>query len=211
MNIKRNLETNNGKEISKSFLLGVKHKLFFASKQRKMELLEFVLKKRIKGKVIVFRRTVFGAEKALKTLLRLGHNAVCIHSGKSKEDQKNILGNFDSNNMGFIVLTDVFLKDVNLNKVSMIINFDLPSVPETYLDRQLLMESGGTSFVFCSIEEKKTVREIEEIIQKRFLVEKNHPFNDDPKEFISGVRRPKNVSRKNRKSGTSRKKKKRWY
>ena len=205
------IETNSGGEISKSFLLGVKNKLFYASKQRKMELLAFVLRKRIKGKVILFRRTTFGAEKVQKSLIKLGYHSVCIHSGKSKEEQKNALKSFALDDAEFLVLTDVSLKDLKLERVSVIINFDLPSAPEAYLDRQILLESKGFSFVFCSLEEKKTVRAIEEIIGKRLLVEKNHPFNDDLEEFVSGVRRPSNVSRKSRKSDSSKKKKKRWY
>ena len=205
------IETNNGKEISKSFLLGVKNKLFYASKQRKMELLAFVLRKRIKGKVILFRRTTFGAEKAHKSLVQLGHKTVCIHSEKSKEEQTNALKKFASVDVEFLVVTDVSLRDLKLEKVGVIINFDLPSSPDAYLDRQLLLESKGMSFVFCSLEEKKTVRAIEEVIEKRLLVEKNHPFNDDLEEFVSGVRRPGNVSRKSRKSDGSKKKKKRWY
>ena len=205
------IETNSGGEISKSFLLGVKNKLFYASKQRKMELLAFVLRKRIKGKVILFRRTTFGAEKVQKSLIKLGYHSVCIHSDKSKEEQKKSLKSFASEDAEFLVLTDVSLRDLNLDKVGVIINFDLPSAPGVYLDRQLLLQSKGVSFVFCSIEEKKTVRAIEGIIDKRLLVEKNHPFNDDLEEFISGVRRPDHVSRKSRKSDGSKKKKKRWY
>ena len=128
-----------------------------------------------------------------------------------KEERKNALKKFTSNDAEFLVVTDVSLKDLNLERVSVIINFDLPSSPEAYLDRQFLLESKGLSFVFCSLEEKKTVRAIEGIIEKRLLVEKNHPFNDDLEEFVSGVRRPSNVSRKSRKSEGSKKKKKRWY
>ncbi len=205
------IETNNGKEIPKSFALGVKNKLFYASKQRKMDLLAFVLRKRIKEKVILFRRTTFGAEKAEKYLVKLGFKAVCVHSKKSKEERKNALKKFTSNDAEFLVVTDVSLKDLKLERVSFIINFDLPSSPTAYFDRQFLLESKGLSFVFCSLEEKKTVRAIEGIIEKRLLVEKNHPFNDDLEEFVSGVRRPSNVSRKSRKSDGSKKKKKRWY
>jgi ATP-dependent RNA helicase RhlE len=176
-----------------------------------MELLAFVLRKRIKGKAILFRRTTFGAEKVHKSLVKLGHKAVCIHSEKSKEEQTNALKKFASVDFEFLVVTDVSLRDLKLEKVGVIINFDLPSSPEAYLDRQLLLESKGMSFVFCSLEEKKTVRAIEEVIEKRLLVEKNHPFNDDLEEFVSGVRRPVNVSRKSRKSDGSKKKKKRWY
>tara|TARA_Y100000589_G_scaffold295529_1_gene302007 strand:- start:550 stop:756 length:207 start_codon:yes stop_codon:yes gene_type:complete len=61
-------------------------------------------------------------------------------------------------------------------RVCLLINFDLPSPPTAYLIRQLLLESTGLSFVFCSMEEKKTVRRIEGILDKRLLVEKNHPF-----------------------------------
>ena len=59
------LDTRNGNEISKSFLKGLKQKLYYAPKPRKMELLNFILRKRISGKVIVFRRTTFGTEETI--------------------------------------------------------------------------------------------------------------------------------------------------
>lgn len=206
------LDTRNGNEISESFIRGLKQKLYYAPKQRKMELLNFVLRKRVSGKVIVFRRTTFGAEKVLKTLLKGGLKAVCIHSEKSKEEQKEALKKFESDEANFLVLTDVSLEHFSSKcKAEMVINFDLPTSASAYLDRHLLMVGKGNSVTFCSLEEKKTVRKIEEIIDKRILVEKNHEFNDDPEEFLAGIRRSEGEGRKSRKSSSSKKKKKRWY
>lgn len=206
------LDTRNGNEISKSFLKGLKQKLYYAPKPRKMELLNFILRKRISGKVIVFRRTTFGTEKVVKSLLKEGLKAVCIHSEKSEAEKKDALRKFESNEVGFLVLTDVALQEFSTKcKVEVLINFDLPSSALTYLDRHLLLIGKGSSISFCSLEEKKTVRIIEEIIDRRLVVEKHHKFNDDPEEFLSGIRRPEGTSRKSRKSSASKKKKNRWY
>ena len=111
-----------------------------------------------------------------------------------------------------MVLTDVSLEHFSSKcKAEMVINFDLPTSASAYLDRHLLMVGKGNSVTFCSLEEKKTVRKIEEIIDKRILVEKNHEFNDDPEEFLAGIRRSEGEGRKSRKSSSSKKKKKRWY
>jgi len=205
------LDTKNGNEISESFLRGLKQKLYYAPKQRKMELLNFILRKRVQGKVIVFRRTTFGADKALKTLLKSEFEAVCIHSEKSQSEQNEALKKFKSGEANFLVTTDVSLAQLELDRVEMVINFDLPAAPESYLDRQLLVTGKGISFTFCSIEEKQSVRAVEELMDRRLVVEKNHPFNDDPKAFTEGVRRPSGSTRKGRKSASSKQKKRRWY
>lgn len=205
------ITTRFGDEISLSFLQSLKLKLYYAPKQRKMELLVFSLRKRFNGKAILFRRTTFGADKALKTLTKNGFKAVCVHSEKTAEEKADALKQFESDDVKILVITDTALRDVQLKKVEFLINFDLPAGPETFFDRQLLTYGKGVSITFCSIEEKSTVRAIEEQIEKKFIVEKNHPYNDDPDEFIAGVRRPKGTAKKSRKSDSSKKKKKRWY
>lgn len=205
------IETNHSGEVATSKFMGLKQKLFYAPQQRKMELFIYILRKRISGQVIVFRRTTFGAEKVQKTLLKNGFNSVCIHSDIPAKDQKEALKKFEAKEVQFLVITDVSSRKIKLDKVAAVFNFDFPAKPIEYLDRQLLVGYKGISFSLCSIEEKSTLRAIEDLIDRRLLVEKNHPFNDNPEEFTANVRRPKGASKKGRKSTNSKQKKKRWY
>ena len=205
------IKTNHSGDVSLSKFKGLKQKLYYAPQQNKMDLCAYILRKRITGQLIVFRRTTFGADKVEKMLIKNEFNTVCIHSNKTEDEQLNALKKFKSEEAQILVITDVAFRSVTLNKVGMVINYDLPSKAVEYLDRQLLVGTKGISFTLCSIEEKSTLREIELLLDQKLIVEKNHPFNNNPDEFTANVRRPKGASKKGRKSKGSKEKKKRWF
>lgn len=203
--------TNHSGEVALAKYKGLKLKLYYAPQQKKMDLCAYILRKRISGQVIIFRKTTFGADKVEKMLLKNEFTVTCIHSEKSEKEQKEALKKFESAEAQILVITDLSFRSVKLPKAGIVINYDLPNKAIDYLDRQLLVGPKGISFSFCSIEEKSTLRAIEEVIDRRLIVEKNHPFNDDPDQFTANVRRPKGSAKKGRKSSGSKEKKKRWY
>lgn len=194
-----------------SAIRGVKPKLYFSAKKRKMEMLEYVFRKRLKGNLVIFRKSHFGVEKIVKLLEKLKLNSVSIHSEKSKNDINDSLKRFENGSVNILVITDKAFKGLEMDKVDMIINFDVPGFIEDFVSRFSIIKYKGLVHVFCSVDEKATIKSIEEITDRKFLVEKQHPFNDDLEEFTSEGRRPKEEARKSRKSAGSKKKKKRWY
>lgn len=194
-----------------SALRGAKQKVYFSAKKRKMELLDFVFRKRLKGNLIIFRKTQFGAEKIMKMLVKKEFPAVCIHSEKPASEKSDALKRFNNNSATILVITDKAFKNLTLKKVDNMINFDVPEFTEDFVNRFAVLKLKAAVHTFCAVDEKPILRKIEEKIDKRFLVEKHHPFNDDLEEFTSEVRRPKGATAKSRKSAASKKKKKRWY
>lgn len=194
-----------------SALRGAKQKLYFSAKKRKMEMLDFVLRKRVKGQLVIFRKTQFGADKILKMLIKKDLKAVCIHTEKTADEKADALKRFNNNSASILVVTDKAFKKLQLKKVDLLINFDVSAYVEDFAARFGVLKLKSAVHTFCSVEEKSIIKEIEEKIDRRFLVEKHHPFNDDLEEFTSEVRRPKGETAKSRKSAGSKKKKKRWY
>ena len=205
------LKTWDGQEVSPAFLRSLKQKLFYAPKQKKMELLTYILRKRLKGKLIIFRRTTFGADKVVKMLAGMNCPSVGIHSEKSKEENTASLKSFKSEKINVLVVTDTAFRKLDLNRVDMLINFDLPAFSDHYIDRMSIAFSKAVVITFCALQEKQMVREIKELNDIKFIIEKNHPFVLDSEDFAAEVRRPEGTSKKSRKSSNSKKKKKRWY
>ena len=199
-----------------SALRGAKQKLYFSAKKRKMELCEFVFRKKIKGNLIIFRKTKFGADKIMKMLAKRDMNAVCIHTEKTSNEKADALKRFNNNSVNILVITDKAFKNITPSKADMIINFDVPSYIQDFVARFGTLKQKGTVHTFCSVHEKPIIKDIQAQIDRRFLVNKDHPFNDDIEEFNSEARRTKNnATKKNgtksRKSAGSKNKKKRWY
>ena len=68
-----------------------------------------------------------------------------------------------------MVATDIAARGIDINELPIVINYDLPDVPETYVHR--IGRTGragntGTAFTFCSQEERKLVNSIQKLTGK---------------------------------------------
>jgi ATP-dependent RNA helicase RhlE len=117
-------------------------------------------------RVLIFSRTKHGADKIARLLKK--QNLVCeaIHGNKSQNARQNALNNFKSGKSNIIVATDIAARGIDIQDLGMVINFDLPDVPETYVHR--IGRTGragakGVALSFCSQEEKDMVRDIKKL------------------------------------------------
>lgn len=80
------------------------------------------------------------------------------------------LGNFKSGKTRVMVATDIAARGIDINELPLVINYDLPDVPETYVHR--IGRTGragntGTALTFCSQEERKLVNDIQKLTGKK--------------------------------------------
>jgi ATP-dependent RNA helicase RhlE len=69
----------------------------------------------------------------------------------------------------------------------------------------------GTSYSFCSADEKNYLANIQKLINTHITVEEEHPYPLDPKAKPEVHKKQGSPHRKGRKSASSKKNKKRWY
>lgn len=189
--------------------------LYYVPKKNKIELCLHLLRNTIKGSILIFRRTKFGVEKLEETLKKNGYKVDSIHGDKSQNLREEALKNFKSNSINILIATDVAARGIDINELDAVVNFDLPSVPETYvhrIGRTARAGKSGTSYSFCSADEKLYVASIQQLIQLQLDVIEDHPYPLDPKAKKEIHRTPgKSKHKKGRKSEGSKKNKKRWY
>ena len=189
--------------------------LYYVPKRNKIELCLHLLRNTIKGSILIFRRTKFGVDKLEQTLKKNGYKVESLHGDKSQNLREEALNNFKSNKVNILIATDVAARGIDINELDAVINFDLPNVPETYvhrIGRTARAGNTGTSYSFCSADEKAYVTTIQQLIQLQLDVVEDHPYPLDPKAKKEIHRTPgKSKHKKGRKSEASKKKKKRWY
>jgi len=189
--------------------------LYYVPKKNKIELCLHLLRNTIKGSILIFRRTKFGVEKLEQTLKSNGYKVDSLHGDKSQNLREEALNNFKSNAVNILIATDVAARGIDINELDAVINFDLPSKPETYvhrIGRTARAGKSGTAYSFCSADEKLYVATIQQLIQLQLDVIEDHPYPLDPKAKKEIHRTPgKSKHKKGRKSESSKKKKKRWY
>ena len=150
----------------------VEQELFVVSKPNKMEFLEKILAKHM-GSVLVFSRTKYGAKKIAANLRKTGHRAVEIHSNRSLSQRKDALEGFKSGKYRIMVATDVASRGLDVNDISLVINFDLPEQAEDYvhrIGRTGRADKFGRAISFATPDQRTDIRQIERLIKKSIPV-----------------------------------------
>ncbi len=193
----------------------VKQLLFYVPKPNKIELCLYLLRNTIKGNILIFRRTRNGVDKLEQTLLKNGFNVETLHGEKSQNLRQNALNKFKNNEVNILIATDVASRGIDIEDLDVVINFDLPNISETYIHR--IGRTGragktGTSYSFCSEDEKNYVVDIQKAIKKAIPIVEDHPYALQRKEKIVVHKKKSSTKhKKGRKSTASKKNKKRWY
>ncbi len=159
----------------------VSQSLYYVSKPDKGDLLKYVINKKRNGSILVFSRTKHGADKIVKFLQKSNIMSEAIHGNKSQNARQKTLHRFKQNKFSVLVATDIAARGIDVSKLSMVINYDLPNVPEIYVHR--IGRTGraqeiGEATTFCSSGEKGYLREIQKLINQKIPVIDDHPFHD---------------------------------
>ena len=206
----------------KSEKIKVQELLYYVPKPNKIELCLHLLRNTIKGNILIFRRTRNGVDNLEQTLLKNGFKVETLHGEKNQNLRQNSLSKFKNNEVNILIATDVASRGIDIEDLDVVINFDLPNISETYvhrIGRTARAGKKGTSYSFCSLDEKKYVVAIQKIIKKAIPVVEDHPYALKRKEKAINLKRRRILSKKivntkhkkSRKSSASKKNKKRWY
>ncbi|MDD4700190.1 MAG: DEAD/DEAH box helicase [Oscillospiraceae bacterium] len=153
--------------------------LYFVDKENKPKLLLEILKDKSFESVLVFTRTKHGADRVVKELVANKINAQAIHGNKSQNARQLALSNFKSKITRVMVATDIAARGIDIDELSLVVNFDLPEVPETYvhrIGRTGRAGHGGTAIAFCNFGEKELLVQIEKLISRHITVVEDNPY-----------------------------------
>ncbi len=166
----------------------VEQGVYFVSKPNKVKLLVHLLQKSPRDSVLVFSRTKHGANKIVKKLAQADIRSAAIHGNKSQTARQKALGDFKDGRLKVLVATDIAARGIDVEELSLVINFDLPNVPETYvhrIGRTGRASASGIALSFCDKEERPYLRDIEKLIKQAVPRMPEHQFvdaNDDQSE-----------------------------
>jgi ATP-dependent RNA helicase RhlE len=157
----------------------VAQSVYHVKKENKKLLLTHILQNDTVKNVLVFTRTKHGADKVVKDLVRNGIKAQAIHGNKSQNARDKALKDFKTSSIRVLVATDVASRGIDVDKLSHVINYEIPEQPETYVHR--IGRTGragetGIALSFCSVDEKPYLKSIHKLINHNINVVTAHPF-----------------------------------
>jgi len=87
------------------------------------------------AKVLVFGQTKHGVEKLSDVLVNRGFKAVSIHGNKNQSQRQRALDDFKASRVNIMVATDVAARGLDINDITHVINYELPTTHEDYIHR----------------------------------------------------------------------------
>ena len=165
----------------------IEQKVFFVEKPEKRELLADIIRQSNVHQTLVFTRTKHGADRVARDLNRAGIKAKSIHGDKSQNQRQRALNEFKECKIAVLVATDIAARGIDINELPLVINFELPNIPETYVHR--IGRTGragqeGTAISFCDKSERPYLADIEKLIGKRIPVAGEIPHTEKQAEPV---------------------------
>ncbi len=163
----------------------VEQAIYYVSKKDKSKLLLHLLKAKESDSALIFSRTKHGADKIVKTLGKAQIKAAAIHGNKSQNARQRALKSFKTGEINVLIATDIAARGIDVSELALVINYDLPNVPETYvhrIGRTGRANASGIALSFCNLEERAFLRDIQKLIKQNIPVIEEHPFAADSME-----------------------------
>ncbi|MDR0894550.1 MAG: DEAD/DEAH box helicase [Prevotellaceae bacterium] len=121
---------------------------------------------------IVFCRTRKETQEIADKLMQEGYNADALHGELSQAQRDTVMQKFRIRNLQILVATDVAARGLDVDDLTHVINYGLPDDIENYTHRSGRTGRAGktgTSISIINLREKGKLREIERVINKKFV------------------------------------------
>lgn len=164
----------------------ISHAIVMVEMDDKRFFLENMAKEYPDQKMVVFVRTQVRAERVVAAMERVQISSEALHGGIEQKDRFAILDNFRDGNNKILITTDVAARGIDIPNVDMVINYDIPDLPENYVHRCGRTGRGnrlGQALSFCSPGEIKLLEDIE-----KYTGDTIERYEMDKDEYLSIVK-----------------------
>ncbi|MEC5423804.1 DEAD/DEAH box helicase [Virgibacillus sp. C22-A2] len=155
----------------------INHSLFTVKEDRKFNLLRDVTILENPDSCIIFCRTKDRVDNLIEQLNRFDYTCDKIHGGMMQEDRFGVMNDFKKGEFRYLVATDVAARGIDIENITLVINYDIPLEKEAYVHRTGRTGRAGKkgkAISFVTQYEEKFLTAIEEFIGFK-ITEKSAP------------------------------------
>ena len=124
---------------------------------------------------LVFCRTRTEVDQLTETLNGRGYRAEALHGGMNQETRDRVMNRMRAGTTELLVATDVAARGLDIDLLTHVVNFDVPSAPDSYIHRIGRVGRAGREGVAITLaepREHRLLQNIERITKQRIAIEK---------------------------------------
>lgn len=147
---------------------GVTQEAYILHDAQKIPLLVKILKEKQLPSIIIFSSRKQKVKEIAQNLRRNKLKASEIHSDLQQNEREDVMREFRNKNVQILVATDIISRGIDVEKIDMVINFDVPRDAEDYvhrIGRTARAQTKGIAITFVNEEEQYAFGKIEKLIE----------------------------------------------
>ncbi|MGI8752312.1 MAG: DEAD/DEAH box helicase [Acidimicrobiales bacterium] len=124
---------------------------------------------------LVFCRTRDEVDRLTETLNGRGYRAEALHGGMSQEQRDRVMGRLRSGTADLLIATDVAARGLDIDQLTHVVNYDVPSSAESYVHRIGRVGRAGREGVAITLaepREHRMLKTIERATKRKIAIEK---------------------------------------
>jgi len=147
----------------------VRQVAYLVSRQQKSFALDRILEFEDPASAIIFCRTRVEVDELTDTLKSHGYAAQALHGGMEQRQRDRVMQLIREDKADVLVATDVAARGLDIDHISHVINYDIPTAPEVYVHR--IGRTGrigreGVAITLVDPREQRTLRFIESVTKQ---------------------------------------------
>jgi len=148
----------------------VRQTAYVVPRQHKLAALGRILDMEDPSSAIVFCRTRGEVDQLSESLAAHGYRAAALHGGLTQEQRDRVMRRFREGTVELLVATDVAARGLDIESVSHVVNYDVPSSPDAYVHR--IGRTGragrtGAAITLAEPREHRYLRNIEQLTKQK--------------------------------------------
>ena len=142
---------------------------YICHENQKTAIISQLFSKKKPNKVILFAGSKIKVKEVTRVLKRMGVSVDEMHSDLSQDQRESVMHEFKNDRVSLLVATDIVARGIDIDDISLIINYDVPHDAEDYvhrIGRTARAGEHGMAITLVSPPEQYKFKQIEDFLEK---------------------------------------------
>ena len=142
---------------------------YICEDSQKNSIIRHLFKDKTPNKVILFSGSKLKVKELTRTLRKMGLSVGEMHSDLEQKERDAIMHEFKNNRVNMLIATDIVARGIDIDDITLIINYEVPYEVEDYvhrIGRTARAGDEGMSITLVGPEEQHRFKQIEDFLEK---------------------------------------------